>query len=145
MSQWDPWLSNENIFGALGFFADVTLKRIIMAIHDLHYLWWIPAVIIYYTIYYWLSVKVNVGTDELTNEKGLSWFWIMAIYGALCPLWLIVSVISKRLFVDGIIFDQLMLVTYYATMICLGQGINFSVIQWIGVGFLFVGGVLMRL
>jgi len=104
---------------------------------DFHYLWWVPGVVIYYVIYYWMSVKVNKGQSN--------WFWIMAVFGALCPLWLLVSWVSKRLFIDGVIYDQLMLVTYYATMIALGQGVKFTTYQWVGVGFLLTGGVLMRI
>lgn len=103
---------------------------------DFHYLWWVPSVFIYYAIYYWISIKVN--------KFGGNWFWVMAIYGALCPLWLLISYVSKRLFIDGIIFDQLMLVTYYVTMLTLDQRIKFNNWQWAGVGFLFFGSVLVR-
>jgi hypothetical protein len=84
-----------------------------------------------------MSVKVN--------KDGGNWFWAMAIFGAVCPLWLLVSYVSKRLFLDGIVFDQIMLAAYYGTMIVLGQGVKFNSIQWIGVVFLFIGSVLVRL
>lgn len=132
MPEWCPCLKkDENVEKRKS-----TRKWRQMTKAEWHYLWWVPSVIVYYFIYYWMSIKVN--------KEGGNWFWVMAIYGALCPFWLLVSYISKRLFVDGIIYDQLMLITYYGTMIALGQGVKLNNYQWIGVGFLFAGSFLVR-
>jgi len=103
---------------------------------NLNYLWWVPFTIAYYYGYYWLSIK--------NNELGGLWFWRMFIFGLLCPGWLIVSRISKNLMFDGMIYDNLMILTYFVTMILLGAGTKFNTVNWYGVGFVVFGSILMR-
>lgn len=109
-----------------------------------HYILWVPIVFVYYSFYYWMSLKVNKNEFNLEWHQD-KWFWIMYFMGILCPFWSIVSRISTRLFIDGILYDQIMLVSYYVTMIYLGQGVKFGWWQWVGVCFLFVGCVLVRI
>jgi hypothetical protein len=100
--------------------------------------WWVPATVVCYFIYTWLA-KQN-------NELGGKWFWIMYAYAvAICPLvWLVVSRISKNLLFDGMLFDNLLSLTYIITMIYLGAHAKLVFHQWIGIGLVIVGFILMR-
>ena len=98
---------------------------------NLHYLWWIPTAIIYYIIFSWLSRQNNV--------LGGKWFWILFAFGAFCPIWLIVTRISKNLLFDGMLYDNIMFLTYALTMFYLGDAEKMTPLQWIGLTFV-VGG-----
>lgn len=100
--------------------------------------WWIIPLIIYYVIYNWMSVKNN----QTSNNY---WYVVMFIYGALCPFWVIVSRYSRSLMLDGILYDFIMLITYYGTMIYLDQAIKFAWWQWVAVVMIFVGMIIIRI
>ncbi len=102
-----------------------------------HYFWWIPSLFIYYFIYYWLSIQ--------NNELGGKWFWIMFVFGALCPLWLFVSRISKNIVFDGMLFDVLLFFVFPFTMIIFGKTVHFNVLQWIGLIIICVGFILLQI
>lgn len=111
-----------------------------------HYLWWIPTIIIYYIIYSWLS-KVN-NDNSLIHD--IVWYKDtsllgMYIYGAICPWWVIISRVSKNILFDGMLYDNIMFLTYAFTMIALGSGSKFTIHQWIGVGIIIIGSVLVRI
>lgn len=89
-----------------------------------HYLIWVPIVIAYYACYSWMSKK--------NNDYGGKWLLIMFVYGALWPGWIVVSRISKRLLFDGMLFDNLMFLTYVVTLMALGAHGKFTTHQWIG-------------
>lgn len=101
-----------------------------------HYALWVPTVVVYYVGYSWLS-KQN-------NDIGGKWFWFMFAYGAACPLWLIVSRISKNLLFDGVLYDNLMFLTYVGAMIFLGAHARMTAHQWVGLGLVVLGSVLLR-
>ena len=79
------------------------------------------------------------------NDAGGHWIWILFLFGALCPFWVLVSRISKNILFDGMLYDNIMFLTYAATLIILGSGAKFSTYNWIGVGAVVFGSVLMRL
>ena len=110
----------------------------------LHHLWWIPSIIIYYAIYTILSKQNNVHSDIIPWYTS-KYFWTMFLWGALCPFWLIISKISKNLTFDGMLYDNLMFLTFVVTMVILGGGSKFSLVQWIGLVLVSVGSVLMRI
>ena len=101
-----------------------------------HYLWWIPIVILYYTFYTWVS-KNN-------NEIGGKWFWYTLFAGMFWPGWLVVSKISKNLLFDGMLYDNLLFLTYVMTMIYLGVGDKLLPHQWGGLGLIIFGSILLR-
>jgi hypothetical protein len=68
----------------------------------------------------------------------------MFIYGALCPFWVMVTRVSKNLMFDGMIYDNLMFLTYVFAMIALGAGHNLGAFQWFGVGLMILGSIMMR-
>jgi hypothetical protein len=45
---------------------------------------------------------------------------------------------------DGMVYDNLMFLTYVFTMVALGAGHNLGTIQWCGVGLMVLGSVMMR-
>jgi len=87
-------------------------------------IWWVPLVVVYYIVYSWLS-KQN-------NEFGGKWLWIALIWGAICPMWIVVSRLSKNLLFDGMLYDNLMFLTYVCTMIFLGAHARLVIHQWFG-------------
>ena len=107
--------------------------------------WWVPITIFYYVVYSWLS-KWN---NDLASD-GTVWytqfsFWFMFAWGALCPLWLIISRISKNIAFDGMLYDNIMFLTFISTMAFLGAGSKFAAHQWIGVALIVLGSVFMRI
>jgi len=107
-----------------------------------HYFWWIPTVILYYFVYYWLT-KLNNAHSNLSWHTS-KYFWWMFLYGALCPMWLIVCRVSKNLVFDGMLYDAIMVIVYPLSMYILGAGAKFSLINWIGAGIVTVGLILMQ-
>jgi len=105
----------------------------------MRYLLWIPATIAYYIIYSLLAKKHNLteGVDK--------WTIIMFVYGALCPIWLIVSKISKNLLFDGMLYDIIIFLTFAITIAIVDRVYNLAWHQIIGAFFVVVGFILMRL
>lgn len=60
-------------------------------------------------------------------------------------LWPIISKYSKNLIVDGIIYDFLLIIGFYGTMIVMGVINSFSTCQWIGVITAIIGIVLLKI
>jgi len=102
-----------------------------------HYLLWIPSLVVYYAIYYWIS-KQN-------NERAGAWFWYVYIFGAACPIWAWVCCFSKNILFDGMLYDIVMFVTFFVTMALLGAGERFALHQWVGTYLVLVGFVMMRI
>jgi len=102
-----------------------------------HYAIWVPIVVVYYVGLTWIS-KQN-------NDIGGKWLYIMYLYGAVWPGWIVVSRISKRLLFDGMLFDNLMFLTYVVTLMFLGAHGKLTTHQWVGIGFVVVGSILMRI
>jgi len=107
-----------------------------MKILSCSYLWWVPLTVLYYFIYTWLSKQNNV--------CGGKWLIIMFLFGAFAPMWLIVSRISKNLLFDGMLFDNIMFLTYVFAMIYLDSAKNLSSYQWFGLTLIVLGSVIMR-
>jgi len=104
----------------------------------MHYLWWVPAVLIYYVAYAWMSKQNNV--------HGGKWLWIMLVFGAACPWWLIISRVSKRLLFDGMLYDNLMFLAFVVTMLVLSRHeSSMPIYKYVGLGFVVAGSVMMRI
>jgi len=101
-----------------------------------NYFWWVPSVIVYYVIYSWLAKQNNVQSGK--------WFWYMLIFGAITPFWLLVSAISNNLIFDGMLYDNIMFLTYVFTMVVLGCGAKFVPHQWLGVSLIVLGSIMLR-
>lgn len=102
----------------------------------LSYLIWVPIVIIYYAFFSWFT-KQN-------NELGGNWTFVLYLYGMFWPGWVVVSKFSKNLLFDGMLYDNIMFLTYVVTMISLGAHAKLAMHQWIGVALIVTGSVCMR-
>jgi hypothetical protein len=114
-----------------------------------HYLWWPVCVVLYYFAYSWLS-KINNESTIICDEQGIPWWksrdlWVMYVFGALCPFWVIVSRISKNLLFDGMLYDNILFLTYAFTLLFLGAGSCFTMINWVGLGFVILGSIMLRI
>lgn len=101
------------------------------------YLIWIPAVIIWYTLYAYVS--------KLNNDLKTTPLFIATLIAGFCPFWAIVSRNSKNIVFDGLLYDILMFLTYTGTMLILGSANKFETHQWVGLFVVFVGFVLMKI
>ena len=103
-----------------------------------HY-WWIPASIIFYIAMAWMSVYAKNG-----------WGWVIAMMLLQCfGLWPIIARYSKNIVFDAIIFDTLILLTFFGVLMLMGQMESFKTSQWIGLvlaiaGILLMKGILVR-
>jgi len=98
------------------------------------YYWWIPAVLLMYSVNSWLSVYAKDG-----------WKFVFALFALQCfGLWPIVARYSKNLAVDGLLFDFLILIAFYATLWGMGEMNQFSMLQWAGFGLAVIGIFLMK-
>ena len=107
----------------------------------MHYLWWIPAVFVWYFVYYFLTVKNNVSEVSWWSDK---WFWATSAMG-FCPLWAVVSRISNRLVFDGMLYDTLLVLIYPFAMLAYGKMSDFSLTNYLGAGIVCVGLIMLRI
>jgi hypothetical protein len=100
----------------------------------IHYLWWIPAVIIFYSLYAYLSRQSNLYGGK----------WFLALWGlGIIQLWPIITRFSKNLFFDGLLFDLFLMISYFITLGIINKDFErFNVWQWISLGMI-LGGMIM--
>lgn len=98
-------------------------------------IWWWIAI--------WTFYCIQACVANQNNLKGGKWLWIAIIYSAL-PVWPIISRYSKNLMVDGIIYDVILFLSYVVTLLWLGSGKAFTVWNWVGLGLVCAGVVLMK-
>lgn len=97
---------------------------------------WVPILIVFYIGHAWLSLKNN-------QEDG--WLIWLLLYNAL-PAWVVISKISKRILFDGMLYDNIMFLTYVFTIAYLDKSIkSFSCCQWLGFMLVMAGSIMMRL
>lgn len=103
----------------------------------LKYLIWVPLIIAFYSYYAYIS-KLN---NDSSGYRLIIWIMILGAF----PGWAIVSRFSKNLLFDGMLYDNIMFLTYVATMILLGVHHKLLPHQWVGIGAVVVGSILMRI
>lgn len=97
---------------------------------------WITLVAIISITGAWLSVKLNHSN---------TWELIIPMYLLqLIPMWIIISKYSKQIFRDAVIYDVLICVCYLFTMIALGESKGLNTTQSIGVAFMIIGFLLVK-
>jgi|WetSurMetagenome_2_1015567.scaffolds.fasta_scaffold1608431_1 hypothetical protein len=101
----------------------------------LFYLFWIPAVVIYYIIYAYLSKQFN---------EGFCNFWVFYLFNLL-PIWVFVAKYSTNIAFDGLLYDVIMFLTFFITLVFLGVGESFTTSQWVGFCMVICGFLLMKL
>lgn len=100
---------------------------------------WVPFILIHYSIYSWLSIQVN-----LYPEKSI-WIVLLVLLGAIGQYWVFVSMFSKNLILDAIIYDISIVFSHYLTFVYFGQASSFLLHQWLGAILVFIGIVLIKL
>jgi hypothetical protein len=99
--------------------------------------WYIPFVIILYSILAFFSFKNN-------NEKTTIWFISSALIG-MVPLWALVSSYSKNILFDSLLYDIIQLLTYViVTGILVQSSISFNKYQYFGILLIIIGFIIMR-
>jgi uncharacterized membrane protein len=101
------------------------------------YFIWVPAVVVFYVWYAWLSNNYN----QHPNWHTFSWLYI----SNLLPIWIFVAKYTKNIIFDALLYDALMFLVFYISLIFLGSADKFSVYQWIGAVLVVVGFVVMKL
>ena len=101
-----------------------------------HYLWWVPATAFWYGVLAWLSKQ--------SNELQGYWTWSVWGWGALCPLWAVVSRISGNVILDGVLYDAVLIISQTVVWIHLGLMGGSKIPQWTGLFMIILGSILMR-
>jgi len=104
-----------------------------------HYLWWIPLVIFGSAFLTRFSIANN---EQKTLGSALRVYFVTIL--CISPLWPLVSRVSKNILFDGMLFDNLLFLAFAVAMVCLGQAVHFGPLQWVGLGAVVTGSVLMR-
>lgn len=81
--------------------------------------------------------------SKISNVKGGNWFWLVWLIGMI-PIWALISKYSTNILIDGIIFDLVLFFSYCITFLIMGCGTAFALNQWIGLVFVMIGIVLLK-
>ena len=100
-----------------------------------YYIIWIASVILWYGLLAWLSFQ--------SNNYGSFWTYLTYIWGAICPIWAIITKFSPNILRDAVMYDVTIFLAFAVVMIFLGAGSTFTLIQWIGLALCGIGFVLM--
>lgn len=101
------------------------------------YFVWIPYVIIYYITAAVWSKKLN---DDPSSWK---WFWAIVIL-QIAGFWPILAKYSKNLLFDAVLFDVIILLSYYVTLVWLGTGSSFTPLQWCACSMIVLGILIFK-
>ena len=114
------------------------MKAVLNFLATYHYLWWIPLVIGWYSLYYWASHYAN-----LTKE----WRWVAAVWaiGAFGQWWAIVALVSRNLLFDGMLYDSIIVVLFPVFLILTGHASGWQWWQFIGAGITVIGLIMMQI
>lgn len=102
----------------------------------------------FYVVWITLAIAFYVGTSLLSKRindrpQETLWFWLLVgtqVFG----LWPWIAKHSKNLFFDGLLYDLIIMMSFYGTFLVLGVGKGFSVIQWIALGVVLVGLFVLK-
>lgn len=97
---------------------------------------WIPLISVWYAGYAYSSV--------LNHRHGGVWFWI-CMFAGMCPLWAVVVRHSQAPMLDAVIYDTIIFLAFTVTLALAGFAKGMSVHQYVGLGLVLVGGVMMRI
>ena len=81
--------------------------------------------------------------NKQNNDFGGKWFYFAWLISIL-PVFPLVARYSKNILIDGMIFDVILFLSYVGTMLYLGAGEKFVLIQWIGLIITILGFILMK-
>jgi len=104
---------------------------------NLLYYWWVPSTFMYYALYHYVSVRSN-------QTGNMKWVWIGYTIGALCPFWILLARQSKNLLFDGVVYDNMILLSFITVASMMGVGEHFSAVNWLGICCAVLGLTLMK-
>lgn len=81
--------------------------------------------------------------NKMNNDLGGKWLWYAWLI-SIIPVFPFVARYSKNLLWDGMLFDLIMFFSYVLTLLYLGSGKAFTMIQWGGFALTIIGFVLMK-
>jgi hypothetical protein len=98
--------------------------------------WWIPILTALCVTSAWLSK---------TAQDTQKWYPVIWMYVIQCVcIWPIVARYSKNLIFDGLLYDSIIVFSFLLTFIALDCGENFSVLNWVGVGLVATGLIVIK-
>lgn len=98
---------------------------------------WVPLLAIY-------CIILAYFTKQLNEKYTKSLFWFVYFLPVLCNLWPIITRYSKNLVFDGLLYDAIVFLTFYGTMLCLGAGANFTTRQWVACFVIIVAMIVLK-
>ena len=101
------------------------------------YYWWVLIAIVLYGLYAYFSIQTNNHPDQL-KWLGLTWFCQAAGF------WPILARYSNNIFLDGIIYDSIVLFVFYIVLLWCGAGKEFTMLQWMGTAMVLLGSALIK-
>ena len=115
------------------------LIQLLKSLGNWNYLWWIPLLILVHAVLAYMSKRNN------DLEGNIRIMVAMFVIGTVGQLWVLVSTFSKRLIFDGMLYDNIVFLTYAFVFLMLGCGANLRTHQWLGFALVVFGSILMRL
>ena len=106
--------------------------------YDMYYTVFVISVVAYYITTALVSKKLN------DNVESWNWFWMLLVL-QMAPVWPIVVKLSKNLVFDSMLYDFLLMATYWITLFYLGSGKNLTTIQWTSVVMILSGLLLFKI
>lgn len=100
----------------------------------MNYFVWIPLEIVFNVVQAWLSSKI---------QTGRFFFYLVWIFGSL-PLWAIVAKYSKNIYVDALIYDSILVVSYSLSLLYFTQT-ELKPVNIVGLLLIFIAMVLIKL
>lgn len=100
----------------------------------MNYFVWIPLEIVFNVVQAWLSSKI---------QTGRFFFYLVWFFGSL-PLWAIVAKYSKNIYVDALIYDSILVVSYSLSLLYFTET-QLKPINIVGLLLIFIAMVLIKL
>ena len=96
---------------------------------------WVPILVILHII----SSKLSILNQNGSNKAAI-WMWII---GAL-PIWIVISRYSKSILLDAMLYDTLLVIVYTVGIAYFGDK-SLTTLNYVGIGLMFAGLVLVKL
>ena len=104
---------------------------------------WFHLIWICYTV---IIYSVSGFVSKWANDQPNSHYWVVVLFGmGLFGAWPLVAWYSKNLILDALLYDLIIFLSFYITLLFLGVAQNFSMFQWIGTFFAAVGLILLKM
>ena len=95
---------------------------------------------IVFTIFSCIAAKISL----LSSQHGGKWFFLIwFIY--IVPFFPLLTIWSKNLLIDSLVYDFIILFTYTGIYIASGVSKSFSLVQYIGLTLTILGFIMMKI